>query len=214
MRNHRFIIATEGLPWIGASLILTIFLALIGWSFLAWLTGGFTIFITSFFRNPHRHPPEQKGLIISPADGKVCMITNAYEKRFFKEPRKRISIFMSVLNCHVNRSPISANIIDTHYHPGKFHVANVDKASDLNEQHALLMEDENKNRFVLVQIAGFIARRIVSYVKVGDQLKAGDRLGIIQFGSRVDLYLPHHATVTVKQGEKLYAGETVLGMIQ
>lgn len=213
MKNQGFILAKEGVPWLLAGLCLTALSILLQWTGIAWFTGLLTVFIAFFFRNPKRHSPQQQGLIIAPADGKICQISETYEKRFLKESRTRVSIFMSVLNCHINRSPVTGTIIDNYYHPGKFHLALVDKASDSNEQHALLLEDEQKNRFVVVQIAGFIARRIVSYIKKGDFIQRGARFGIIQFGSRVDLYLPKNATLRVKEGQTVRGGETVIGAI-
>ena len=140
MQNQGFIIAREGFKFIAIGLALTLLSIQLGWMPLAWVMAGFTIFVTCFFRNPKRHIPQEQGLIIAPADGKICQISEAYEKRFLREPRKRISIFMSVFNCHINRSPISGKVTDTHYHPGKFHIASVDKASDLNEQNAVCIE--------------------------------------------------------------------------
>ena len=121
---------------------------------------------------------------------------------------------MSPFNCHINRAPISGKVLDTSYSAGKFHVASVDKASDFNEQSALLLEDEQKNKFVVVQIAGWLCRRIVRYVKVGDCLLRGERFGLIQFGSRVDLYLPPKASLQVHVGQSVRAGETVIGTLE
>jgi len=166
-QNHGFIIAKEGFKFILFGALLSFVSYSFGLTTLMWLSIGFTIFVTCFFRNPRRNTPQQPGLVISPADGKICLISEAYEKRFLKEDRKRISIFMSVFNCHINRSPITGRVLDTHYHPGKFHIASVDKASELNEQNAIHMEDERKNDYVVTQIAGWVARRIVSYVKGG-----------------------------------------------
>lgn len=214
MQNQGFIIAREGFKFIAIGLALTLLSIQLGWMPLAWVMAGFTIFVTCFFRNPKRNTPQEQGLIIAPADGKICQISEAYEKRFLREPRKRISIFMSVFNCHINRSPISGKVIDTHYHPGKFHIASVDKASDLNEQNAVCIEDANNHKFVLVQIAGFVARRIVSRAKKGTSLLRGECFGLIQFGSRVDIYLPKNATVDVKVGQAVWGGETVLGSLK
>lgn len=214
MRNQGFIVAREGIKWLLSGFLITLFFFLVKWPAAAFIFLGLTLFIAFFFRNPKRDIPNQPGIVLSPADGKICMITEAYEKRFLKEKRKRISIFMSVFNCHLNRSPVEAKVIDTHYHPGKFHLANVDKASDLNEQHTILLEDQATHRYVLVQIAGFLARRIVSYVKTGDCLKRGELFGIIQLGSRVDLYLPENVNLKVTVGDSVYGGETVLGVIR
>lgn len=211
MQNHGFIIAREGFKWIGAALLITLVFFFFHLTFLAVLMFGLTLFVTSFFRNPKRNIPQNPNVIISPADGKICLISDAHEKRFLKETRKRVSIFMSPLNCHINRAPLSAKVLDTYYHSGKFHFAGVDKASDLNEQNALLLEDEKKNKFVVVQIAGWLCRRIVNYAKPGDVLERGERFGLIQFGSRVDIYLPQNISLNVKLGQVVKGGETVLG---
>jgi phosphatidylserine decarboxylase len=216
MRNQGFIIAREGIKWLISGFLITLFFFLVKLPALSLIFLGLTLFTAFFFRNPKRDIPNQPGIVLSPADGKICMITEAYEKRFLKEKRKRISIFMSVFNCHLNRSPVEAKVIDTHYHQGKFHLANVDKASDLNEQLMILLEDQTTpgDRYVVVQIAGYLARRIVSYVKSGDILKRGELFGIIQFGSRVDLYLPENVNLKVTVGDSVYGGETVLGVIK
>lgn len=213
MRNQEFIIAREGFRWIFLGLFLTAIMTFSKIFTLAFLFGLLTVFIVSFFRNPHRKIPETKDVIVSPADGTICMITDAYEKRFLKASKKRISIFMSPFNCHVNRIPWDSKVIQTYYHSGKFHFAKVDKASDLNEQYALLLEDDQKNQFVVVQIAGWLCRRIVNYVKIGDSLKRGERFGIIQFGSRVDIYLQDSVDICIKEGQKVKAGESIIGKL-
>ena len=213
MQNQVFIIAREGFQWIGIGVLLTLVLIILKAPLFAIFSGILTLFIVSFFRNPKRSIPSKPGLIVSPADGKICLITEAHEKKFLKEPRRRVSIFMSPFNCHINRAPISGKVLDTSYSAGKFHVASVDKASDFNEQSALLLEDEQKNKFVVVQIAGWLCRRIVRYVKVGDCLLRGERFGLIQFGSRVDLYLPPKASLQVHVGQSVRAGETVIGRL-
>ena len=214
MQNQGFIIAREGFRWIGIGFFLTLLLIILKATWAAIFLGILTLFIVSFFRNPKRSIPAQQGLIVSPADGTICLITDAHEKKFLKEQRRRVSIFMSPLNCHINRAPISAKVLDTYYHPGKFHIASVDKASDLNEQHALLLEDDQKNKFVVVQIAGWLCRRIVNYTKAGHTLTRGERFGLIQFGSRVDIYLPPHASLQVQVGQSVRAGETVIGILK
>ena len=214
MKNQGFIIAREGFKWIGIGVLLTLVLIILKAPLFAIFSGILTLFIVSFFRNPKRSIPSKPGLIVSPADGKICLITEAHEKKFLKEPRRRVSIFMSPFNCHINRAPISGKVLDTSYSAGKFHVASVDKASDFNEQSALLLEDEQKNKFVVVQIAGWLCRRIVRYVKVGDCLLRGERFGLIQFGSRVDLYLPPKASLQVHVGQSVRAGETVIGTLE
>ena len=211
MQNQAFIIAREGFKFIFISLALTLMTLAFGFSFLAFLFLGLTLFIISFFRNPNRTPPTVEKAILSPADGKICQIEDVYEPKFLNEKRKRVSIFMSVFNCHVNRFPFEGKVLEMKYHPGKFHIASVDKASELNEQHAYFIEDQAQKKYVLVQIAGWVARRIVSYVQPGTTLQAGQRFGIIQFGSRVDFYLPLSVHLHVKVGDRVKAGLSVLG---
>lgn len=213
MQNQEFIIAKEGFPWIISGLVMMIVSLLFGWIWVFFLFLLLVIFFGFFFRNPRRTPPREKGLVLSPADGIICMVTEYPENQFLHEKRRRISIFMSPFNCHINRSPISGKVIKIFYNPGKFHLARVDKASELNEQNKLLIEDENKNQWVVIQIAGFFARRIVSRVKPGDYLTAGERFGLIQFGSRVDLYIPSQVKLVVKVGDIVKGGETILGRI-
>ena len=211
-------IAPEGYPFIGIALTLTIgIIHFFGplWSLLPFAG---LIFVIWFFRDPLRTvppiSPEIKGEpVISPADGKIVHIGNANEPRILKKDLQKISIFMSPLNVHVNRSPISGKVLETHYHPGKFFNASLDKASLNNEANAVLMESNRGIKMVFVQIAGFIARRILCYAKPGDTLEGGERIGMIRFGSRVDIYLPENAKIMVELRNKVKAGETILGYI-
>lgn len=171
-----------------------------------------TLYIASFFRNPHRQIPQAEGLILSPADGRILEIVECEESNYLKAKAMRVSIFMSPLNCHINRAPVAGNIVDCFYKPGSFAAAFKPKAMTHNEHNAVLMEDAGGDRWLVVQIAGWLARRIVSYVKGGEELQSGERFGLIQFGSRVDLYCPLHAKILVRAGDKVYAGKTILGM--
>ena len=191
-------------------------------SLLAWKVFGLkvalpffllTFYIVTFFRNPKREIPEGEGLFISPADGKVLEIAECEEPRYLKAKAKRISIFMSPLNCHINRAPIAARVVACFYKPGTFRAAFSPKAMETNEHHAVLLKDAKGANWLVVQIAGWLARRIVSYVQEGDPLARGERFGLIQFGSRADLYCPLQVEFFVKPGEKVYAGETILGRI-
>ncbi len=212
MQNQGFIIAKEGLVWITVGLLVTLLLyGFFGLHILPIFSAALTAFFLIFFRNPERHTPQDLATLISPADGQICQIIETNEKRFLKKTMTRISIFMSPLNCHVNRSPFEAQVKSTHYNPGKFHFAKVDKASELNEQHAFLLEDKQKREIVVIQIAGWLCRRIVSYVHPGDLVQKGQRLGIIQFGSRVDIYLPSNVEIQVKEGDSVKAGLSILG---
>lgn len=183
---------------------------------LGWIGVILTLWCVYFFRDPERVTPIQDGLIISPADGVVSMIETVSvpgELALDDDEAVRISVFMNVFDVHVNRSPINGTIRKITYIPGKFINAELDKASEHNERQALSVETDNGVTIGFVQIAGLVARRIVKFVSEGDQLLAGQRFGLIRFGSRVDVYLPkgHEALVCV--GQKAIAGETVLADI-
>ncbi|MFH1830967.1 MAG: phosphatidylserine decarboxylase family protein [Pseudomonadota bacterium] len=204
-------IAQEGYPFIAIALIGALVLWLVGVVLGAWIMLFITGFIAFFFRNPNRTPPEGKDLILAPADGKILSIEKNVKAPYTGNASTKVSIFMSVLNVHMNRFPITASVKDAFYNAGRFLVASLDKASEHNERHTLLLEDGAGREYVLVQIAGLIARRIVCYLKVGDTLLGGDRFGLIRFGSRVDIYLPPEAKVEVEVGKKTRGGVTVLG---
>jgi len=166
-----------------------------------------------FFRNPKREFFDvNEAFVLSPADGQVVAVGPALEKTFLKKEMTKVSVFMNILNVHVNRSPIEAEVEDVTYKSGKFLVASKSGASDENEQNALLLRFHGVH-LVLVQIAGKVARRIVSYALPGTILKRGQAFGLIKFGSRVDLYLPKEAQIKVKAGEKVLAGKTILAEI-
>lgn len=205
-------IVREGYPFIIISIIIT-FILIFLWPILGFIGFLITLFVIYFFRNPKREIPDVEGAILSPADGTVIQISDQYEPYFLKKPTKRVSIFMSIFNVHVNRIPYSGKIVDLVYNKGKFLIASKDKASFDNEQNAILMEIEGNKNLVFVQIAGFIARRIVCYLKKGDVVNRGDPFGLIRFGSRVDIYFPEETAIKVKVGEKVKGGETILGII-
>lgn len=201
-----------GWPFIIIFAVATVFLT---W----WMTylGVLGLILTAwciyFFRDPPRMTPNRKNLIISPADGVIQSIVQApppAELEMGAEPRTRIAVFMNVFNVHVNRIPIDGTITIDFYRPGKFLNASLDKASQLNERQCLKVKTEDGKEVGFVQIAGLIARRIVCDLKVGDRVRAGERFGIIRFGSRVDIYLPQGASSTVIEGQTAIAGETVL----
>jgi phosphatidylserine decarboxylase len=211
--KHDSIIASEGYPFIVFSLVITIFVAFLGISWLAILAALSTIFIIWFFRNPDRHFPEEENVVISPADGKIIKVENVEMNNTITGKFKKISIFMNVFNVHVNRNPYAGKIETINYHEGKFVSANLDKASSDNERNEIQIRTENGFSIWMVQIAGLIARRIVCWVKVGDTVKKGERFGLIRFGSRVDVYLPEDSHIVVKIGQKVRAGETPLGYL-
>ena len=173
-----------------------------------------TFFILWFFRDPDRNTQNENNKIISPADGKVCLIDSSIppkELNYGNAKMLRVCIFMNVFNVHVNRSPVKGKIKKIEYKEGSFFNASLDKASEKNERNSIVISTENGIEVIVVQIAGLIARRILSFVNDGDQLKSGERFGLIRFGSRVDIYLPKTFKSEVKVGDKTVAGETILG---
>lgn len=164
----------------------------------------------NFFRDPERIPPPGDRLVVSPADGKVVAVTPERETTFLDAPATRVSIFMSPLNVHVNRNPVSGTIRTVRHTPGRFRAAFADKASLDNERNAVVLEAGGR-RFVMVQIAGALARRIVCRVQPGDAVRRGERMGLIMFGSRVDLWLPPDVRPTVQLGDRVHAGTSVVG---
>lgn len=213
MQNRNQLIVSEGYPFIALFGFITLVFAILGWVFLTLIFLFLTLFSTYFFRNPERVTPVGDNLLIAPADGKIIFVGDVHEERYFKEQVTKISIFMSVFNVHVNRVPCDGKVIDMYYNKGGFVNASYDKASESNEQSGILLERADSSKVLVVQIAGLIARRIVTYPVIGDLLQHGTRYGLIRFGSRVDLYFPKTADVTVTLGERTVAGETVLGTL-
>ena len=204
-------VAREGWIFIFIFLFVAIFFVVVDLWFIAWPMFFLTAFTIFFFRNPVRISPAGEDLIISPADGKVLEVKEVEENRYTHSRAKKVSIFMSVFNVHVNRVPFSGNVENISYHPGKFFVASLDKASESNERNAIILNSPEKGKVAVVQIAGVVARRIVCYLKEGLNVVSGERLGIIRFGSRVELYLPVSSEIDVQAGEKVFAGKTVIG---
>jgi len=172
-----------------------------------------TLFTLWFFRDPSRNTPVDSNLIISSADGKVCLIDEAYppkEVSMKQEKMKRVCVFMNVFNVHVNRSPVAGVIKDIVYKEGQFLNASLDKASEKNERSSIIINSEHGADIVVVQIAGLIARRILGFVSKHQNLNQGERFGLIRFGSRVDIYMPLDSTVKCSVGDKVVAGESVL----
>lgn len=181
--------------------------------FLGWIGVGLTVWCYYFFRDPQRTTPTREGLIISPADGVVSLIEKAVppaELGMADAPLTRVSVFMNVFNCHVNRAPIAGKVTAVAYRPGKFFNASLDKASADNERNSLCIEMADGRQIAAVQIAGLVARRIVCFVTTGAALDTGERFGLIRFGSRVDVYLPDGVAPLVTVGQGTIAGETVL----
>ena len=183
------------------------------WEPLGWIGLGLTVWCYYFFRDPVRSVPLDEGLIVSPADGVISLIERAVppvELGMGPEALTRVSVFMNVFNCHVNRMPVAGQIDAIAYRPGKFLNASLDKASADNERNSLAIRMADGRKVAVVQIAGLVARRIVCFARVGQTLRMGDRFGLIRFGSRLDVYLPEGVELQVALGQTMVAGETVI----
>jgi phosphatidylserine decarboxylase len=206
----------EGWRFVGIFGVVTLVLFLI-WQPLGWVGLGLTVWCYYFFRDPKRSVPLEPGLIVSPADGVVSLIEPAVppaELGLGPEALTRVSVFMSVFNCHVNRLPIEGRISAIAYRPGKFFNASLDKASVDNERNGLAVELPDGRKIAVVQIAGLVARRILCWAKTGQQLRTGERFGLIRFGSRLDVYLPPGVEPEVALGQTMIAGETILARLE
>jgi phosphatidylserine decarboxylase len=204
-------IHAEGYPFIGGFALASLILFWI-WTPLGWIGTVLTIWCTLFFRDPVRVTPVREGIVVAPADGRISMITQVLppaELGLGNQPLTRVSIFMSVFNCHVNRAPVAGRIERIVYRPGAFINAELDKASEDNERNSLVIGTP-QGTIGVVQIAGLVARRIVCFVREGQAIGAGERFGLIRFGSRLDVYLPDGVTALVSAGQTAVAGETVL----
>jgi len=203
----------EGRRFVAIFAAIAVVLFLI-WQPLGWLGVGATVWCYYFFRDPKRAVPQQAGLLVSPADGVVSLIERAVpppELGLGPTALVRISVFMNVFNCHVNRAPIAGRVAAIAYRPGKFFNASLDKASSDNERNSLCLELGDGRRIAVVQIAGLVARRILCLTAEGSTLRTGERFGLIRFGSRVDTYLPEGVVSQVAVGQSTIAGETVIG---
>jgi len=201
----------EGLPFIGIFALASLLLFWL-WSPLGWIGTVMTVWCALFFRDPDRVTPTREGLVVAPADGRVSKIINAVpppELNIGERALPRVSIFMNVFNCHINRSPVTGRIEKIAYKAGTFINADLDKASENNERNSFLISS-GTTRIVVVQIAGLIARRIVTFAREGSSVRAGERIGMIRFGSRVDVYLPEGTRPLVAEGQTAVAGETVI----
>lgn len=202
----------EGYRFLAIFAAATLVLFLI-WDPLGWIGVILTIWVYYFFRDPRRAVPLDEGLVVSPADGVVSLIEPAVppaELGLGPQPLTRVSVFMSVFNCHVNRMPADGQITAIAYRPGKFVSASLDKASVDNERNSLAIRLPDGRALAVVQIAGLVARRIVCFAKEGQSLRLGDRFGLIRFGSRLDVYLPPGVEPLVSLGQTMVAGETIL----
>ena len=207
----------EGRKFGAGAAALTLFAFLLGWEVIGWLLLGLTIWVVAFFRDPIRTTPRGDNLIVAPADGLITMISRVPPPRELAgadglpdEEYTRVSIFMSVFDVHINRSPVTGRVRKVAYIPGKFLNADLDKASEDNERQHIVVETSTGARIGCTQIAGLVARRILTFVREGDQVEAGERVGLIRFGSRVDVYLPAGTGPRVLLGQRSIAGETVI----
>lgn len=209
MRKRNIAICPEGMAAISISAFSALLFAILNWAIPALLCWLLFLFSMHFFRDPERVPPTDKDCACSPADGTVIRIEKRVDP-FSSEQKECISIFMSVFNVHVNRAPVNCLVKKIRYHEGAFFNASFDKASSDNERCAWLLEEEEGDSWTMVQIAGLIARRIVCKAEPGDILRQGERVGMIRFGSRVDLYLPSDYSPAVVLGEKVFAGQSIV----
>ena len=210
----------EGRKFAVISAAICLVFAFLSWETLAWPMAGITLWVAAFFRDPVRTTPKGEGLVIAPADGLVTMITKVEPPRELQgedglgaDPVTRVSIFMSVFDVHINRTPIAGEVKRVVYISGKFLNADLDKASEDNERQHILVEGHDGTRVGFTQIAGLVARRIVPWVKPGDFVGTGQRVGLIRFGSRVDVYLPAGTEPEVLLGQRTIAGETVIARV-
>ena len=214
MIKKRFPVAAEGFKYIaflGLAALTTAILGFILLSAILLLLGLFTVY---FFRDPDRKSINDPDAVVSPADGRVVEISNAPEEHFINMEMLRIGIFLSISDCHINRMPFSGKIKGTKHISGKFNFAFSDNSPKENERKATLIETDRNIKIVLVQIAGILARRIVSYATVGKEFERSERFGMIKFGSRVDIYLPKWCKILVSKGDKVRGGETIIACIR
>ena len=204
-------IAVEGYPFALVALALSGLGFFLGWALIGFACAGIGIFLIWFFRDPERHVPEGNGLVVAPADGKIVSLAKIDNAPLLAGNKTRVSIFMSPLDVHINRMPVAGTIEEVCYRKGRFLAAYKDEAVEQNEQNAMRIADLEGQKIGVVQVAGFLARRVVCRAHKGDTLKRGERFGLIMFGSRTDLYLPPDAQITVAEGQKVKGGETVIG---
>jgi phosphatidylserine decarboxylase len=207
----RIPIAKEGAPFIGSAAFFTLICAIMGYELMTLISLLLSFFILYFFRDPERFTPYDPNTLISPADGKIIVIDKIFDDRFFHEYVHKISIFMNIFDVHVNRIPQSGTLEQISYTPGTFYSADSGQGGLDNENCAAIIIGDTGRKIVVVQIAGLIARRIVCWLEPGDTVRQGQRFGLIRFGSRVDLYIPGSIEILVKKGDKVRAGETILG---
>lgn len=213
MKKVQIPVALEGYPFIALAALATLVAALLQYHFLAVVGLALTTFILFFFRDPDRVLPDAENAMVSPADGKVIVIDRLHDDKYGPDGVYKVSIFMNVFDVHVNRMPFAGRVEGIGYAPGKFYSADSQRGALENEACALTVVTARDVRFTVVQVAGLIARRIVCWAEKGDTLARGERFGLIRFGSRVDLYLPMTMKLEVSMGQRVRAGETVIGYL-
>ncbi|HLG43686.1 MAG TPA: phosphatidylserine decarboxylase family protein [Nitrospirales bacterium] len=205
-------VAPEGLPFVAAAAVAGAGTLALGWTIPGAVLSAGALFAAWFFRNPSRRVPDDPKAIVSPGDGRVLAVVEENEDRFLKARAVRISIFLSPLNVHINRTPCAGRVAAIGHVPGKFLVASRQGATLENEQTAVLIETESGARVLCVQVAGYVARRIVCWLTEGERVARGERYGLIRFGSRMDLYLPLGTDMRVSVGDRVKGGESVIGV--
>ena len=212
--NNRLPVAREGLPFITVWSAITCVFLYFGLLFLGIFAGVLSLFTIYFFRDPNRDNQVHEKTVLTPADGKILGIRHLKESNNpLGKSAIKVSIFMSIFNVHVNRIPTAGRILKIIYNPGKFFSANMDKASEQNENNRIILETNDGREIVFVQIAGLIARRIVCWIKEGVEVQAGQRFGLIRFGSRLDIYLPDDTKLLIQPKNKVKAGKTIIGYL-
>jgi phosphatidylserine decarboxylase len=206
--------AKEGIPFIATPAGVTLLAGWLGWPIVALGAALLTLFVAWFFRNPARVVPQGPHLVVAPGDGKVIAIEEEFEPRFLKERSIRLTIFLNVLDVHINRMPCDGVVEDVQYQPGLFLVASKPEATLRNEQNALMIRTSEGAKVLCVQVAGLIARRIVCWISARDQAIRGERFGLIRFGSRMDTFLPIGTSLRVAVGDWVKGGETIVGELR
>ncbi len=211
MKEQQIPVAKEGYPFIVFAFLVTLVLALLEFEIAALIGLVISGLVLNFFRDPDRIIPDEPNTMVSPADGKVILISKVFDDKFINDNVCKVSIFMNVFNVHVNRVPFAGEVQEIKYAPGKFYSADSNRAALENEYCGVILETAEKQKIAFVQMAGLIARRIVCWAEKGDVLQKGERFGLIRFGSRVDLYLPVDIDLKVEVGQNVVAGESVIG---
>ncbi len=213
MKVDQIPVAREGYPFIVFIAFVTFIFALLEYDLIALISLFLTGFVCYFFRDPERISPDDEDVVVAPADGKVILVEKIFDDRFVNEHVYKISIFMSIFDVHVNRIPFAGEVEKIQYGPGSFYAANTDQGGLANEHCGVILTTKKNFRYAVVQIAGLLARRIVCWTEKGDTIERGKRFGMIRFGSRVDLYLPQNIQLEVSSGQRVKAGETVIGYL-